>query len=94
MTKEQIQALLEESDRAVERAIVAIFNYQTYTEQQAEQTSENNGVGFNSVDAEFLSSLAKAVNKGYRLTQKQMVYGRKKIKKYWKQLQLIAENRG
>ena len=89
-TIEEIRNLLEESDKAVARAILAIYGRQTASEQSTETTSESNGVGFNGVDAPFLSSLAKFYEeKGY-LSPKQVSYGRKKIRKYAGQLVNIA----
>ena len=89
-TIEEIRNLLEESDKAVARAILAIYGRQTASEQATETTSESNGVGFNGVDAPFLSSLAKFYEeKGY-LSPKQVSYGRKKIRKYAGQLVNIA----
>ena len=89
-TIEEIRNLLEESDKAVARAILAIYGRQTASEQSTETTSESNGVGFNGVDAPFLSSLAKFYEeKGY-LSPKQVSYGRKKIRKYANQLVNIA----
>ena len=89
-TIEEIRNLLEESDKAVARAILAIYGRQTASEQSTETTSESNGVGFNGVAAPFLSSLAKFYEeKGY-LSPKQVSYGRKKIRKYAGQLVNIA----
>ena len=89
-SKEDIKNLLLVNDRAVMRAIIVIYNLQTETEQNSDETYDANGVGFNGVDAPFLSSLAKQIlNKGY-LTSKQMMYGRKKILKYANQLLNIA----
>jgi hypothetical protein len=69
------------------KALVRIFNEnQTSDEQNSEVTIHNNSRGFNGTDANFLSSLAKQfISKGY-LSEKQMLYVHKKIKKYWKQV--------
>lgn len=88
--KEEIKALLEQSDKMVMRSIVKIFEKQTEDEQRSEQTTHHNGVGFNGVDGEFMSSLAKQIIERGTLTQKQLEYGRKKIKKYAGQLTKIA----
>lgn len=65
------------------KALVKIYTEnQTSQEQAAEQTVEDNGIGFSGVDANFLSSLAKQfIEKGY-LSDKQMKFVFKKIKKY------------
>lgn len=91
-TKDEIRKLLEDSDKAVARAILAIYGLQTADEQESEVTAHANGVGFNGVDAEFLSSLAKFyTTKGF-LSPGQLKYGRKKIMKYTGQLVKIANN--
>jgi len=96
-TKEQIVELLETSTVAVERAILRIYSFQTPSEQHTKSTHRHNGRGFSSAHAEFMSSLAEWIKKsnrkpGQRLTSKQLVLGRKYIKKYWKQLMEFANN--
>ena len=41
------------------RALLRIFENQTYDEQRTESTNRYNGIGFTGSDARFLSSLAK-----------------------------------
>jgi hypothetical protein len=89
-TKEEIKDLLERSNKMVTRSIVKIFEKQTEDEKSSEATNHNNGVGFNGIDAPLLSSFAKQILKGYTLSDKQMVYARKKIIKYANQLTKIA----
>ena len=91
-TQYEIKGLLETNDTAVARAIVAVYNKQTASEQAVGETSESNGVGFNGVDANFLSSLAQFYQAKGFLSKGQLKYGRKKIMKYSKQLTLIANN--
>jgi len=93
-TKSKIVNLLANNDRAVERAVVVIFNNQEEDEQIMESTHKANGVGFTAFDADILSSFAKQINKGRTLSAKQLEIARKpdkhgnmKIAKYWKQLQ-------
>ncbi len=84
----------------VVRAVVAIYNYQTLDEQEQEETTENNGVGFNGCDGNIMSSFAKQiirynnntspVKHPSALSPKQMSIARKKIIKYSKQLTKIA----
>ena len=71
---------------AMMRAIRLIFEYQTMTEKQTEQTQLWNNVGFNGADAPFLSSLAK---QSYPLTVKQASRAAKQMKKYSGQLAKI-----
>ena len=89
-TKDDIRKLLEESDKAVARAILAIYGRQTDTEPAIGETTEQNGMGFNGVDAEFLSSLAQFYTAKGFLSVGQLKYGRKKIMKYAGQLVDIA----
>ena len=89
-TIEEIRELLKESDNAVARAIVAIYNRQTEDEQITKETSVSNGVGFSGVDANFLSSLAQFYQAKGFLSVGQLKYGRKAIMKYAGQLTEIA----
>jgi hypothetical protein len=93
-TKSKIVNLLANNDRAVERAVIVIFNNQEEDEQIMESTHKANGVGFTAFDADILSSFAKQINKGRTLSAKQLEIARKpdkhgnmKIAKYWRQLQ-------
>lgn len=88
-TKDEIRALLV-TPKAVERAVVAIFNKQTIDEQSAETTMHKNGVGFNGTDAEILSSFARQIIAGRHLSEKQYALAHKKIQKYAGQLTKIA----
>ena len=89
--KRKIQALIDSNDKAVPRAILAVYQYQTMCEQSSGHTVEANGVGFSGVDGELLSSFAQQLQRGRTLSEKQMTYARKKIRKYWNQLRFIAE---
>ncbi len=98
-TADQIKVELAAKDIWVTKAVSAIFNYQTDTEQCAEETHEDNGVGFNAVDASILSSFAKQIDRWntdvnkrfpHPLSPRQMEIARKKIKKYAGQLAKIA----
>jgi hypothetical protein len=96
-----IREKLETSDKWLFRAVVAIYERQTADEQAAEETRENNGIGFSGVDAAILSSFAKQImewNRGestYRtpLSERQTTLARKKMKKYAGQLSRIAAAR-
>lgn len=92
--KQWVIAKLDENPRWVEKAVVAIFNRQTNDEQRTNSTNNNNSMGFNGLDAEFGSSLAKAILKYGKLTPNQAGYARKIIGKYWKQLIEVAEAKG
>lgn len=92
-TKEQIQENVLKNDQWLVRGLLAIFDKQTSDEQYSEETKYHNGIGFNGVDAPFMSSLAVQYrNKGF-LSEKQKVYARKKMKKYCGQLLKIANGK-
>ena len=91
-TKSDIRKLLEDSDLAVARAILAIYGRQTADEQSIGETTHHNGIGFSGVDADFLSSLARFYESKGFLSAGQLKYGRKKIMKYTRQLMDIANN--
>tara|TARA_Y100000593_G_scaffold89662_1_gene174374 strand:- start:356 stop:640 length:285 start_codon:yes stop_codon:yes gene_type:complete len=86
MSAESIKELITQDDGFFVQSLITLYNKQTQTEQLYENTAESNGVGFNSFDAEFLSSISKFyLNRGF-LSPKQMLYGRKKLLKYAGQL--------
>lgn len=89
--KRKIQALIDRNDEAVCRGILAIYAYQTAEEQSMGVTVSDNGVGFNGCDAEILTSFAKQFKARGFLSRKQVALGRKKIRRYWRQLSVIAE---
>lgn len=85
-TLETIRDLLDRSDKAVERALVVLYARQTADEQATGTTREHNGQGFNGTDAELLSSFAQQIERGRSLTERQLFYARKKVRKYARQL--------
>ena len=85
-SKESIKELLDRSDEAVYRAMIQIYNRQTADEQKYQDTHIYNSVGFSGSDAEIMSSFTEYYKKFDKLSPKQMVIARKKMKKYWKQL--------
>lgn len=88
-----IRERLLKSDKWVVEGVIRIFEYQTAEEQNNDITVEDNGVGFNGLDAELLSSYAKFAIKSGFLTSGQMVYARKKMLKYAGQLAKIANSK-
>lgn len=73
--------------------LLAIYDRQTDGEQSSETTDHLNGMGFNGTDAAFGSRLAKWYQKAHMLTPKQDAAARKMLRKYWKQLWLVAESK-
>jgi len=78
--RESINELLLRSRLAMERALMVVYQNQTYDEQAMEATVVKNGVGFTAYDAEFMSSLAKWVESGRHLSAGQLRVLRKKNK--------------
>lgn len=91
--KELIKQKLETDDRWLIRGMLSIFEFQTYDEQNSEQTTRHNRVGFTPADAQYLSSCVKYYNRWGKLTDKQMVYVRKRMMKYAGQLTRIANGK-
>lgn len=98
-TEQEITDLLARSDKAVERALLRLYERQTAYEQSAERTNDENGVGFGAFDAEIFTSFAKQLLKGWHLSSKQLAICRKpfgknsqipRIAKYRKQLLEVA----
>lgn len=95
MTEDQVKALLQSNDHAVERAILALYDRQTASEQAGGTTVESNGKGFNAFDAHSGTYFAQWLRKreGNRLTGKFLDRARKMCMKYAKQLVEIANEK-
>ena len=91
ITEHDILLLLQNSDAAVERAIVVIYNNQTASEQISNVTSINNGKGFSGPDAGYGSYLAKWILSGRHLSGKHLTRARNMSMKYRKQLLEAAQ---
>lgn len=72
------------------RSLMAIYEGQTSQEKLAMVTTEDNGIGFNGVDAEILTSFANQWRSQKWLSYKQLVVLAKKMPKYSGQLAKIA----
>lgn len=92
-TKDEIKEMLEKDDKAVEKGVLTIFYFQTKDEREKESATRSNGVGFNRIDSEIMSSFAKRLQEGKSLTVKQMEIARKKILKYAGQLVKVANEK-
>ena len=84
--KESLKDLLDRNDKAVYRAILLIYSFQTDEEQYMGATKTINGKGFSKFDVEVLSSFALQLKQGRELTERQMYVARPKIKKYTGQI--------
>jgi hypothetical protein len=89
--KGDVLALLERSDRAVERAVMAIYSRQTDKERLRERTEQRNGCGFSKFDAHILSSFAVSITRYGHLTRNQLAVARPRIMRYHRQLVEIIE---
>lgn len=67
-TRTEIENLLTTNNRAVEKAMVAIYERQTADEKASETTNHNNNVGFSGNTARKGTYYAKWVLSGRRLT--------------------------
>ena len=86
-TLKDVVNLLLRNDKAVERAILLLYSFQTDDEKRYGHTGEWNGVGFNRYDANILSTFAEQLlQKKKHLTYCQMFIARKKVIKYAKQI--------
>jgi hypothetical protein len=85
-TQDQIHRRLDSSQDAVEAALLIIYDRQTAEERAGAYTKIQNGVGFSKFDAEFCTSLVEQLKRGRKLTERQLPYARKKMKRYWRQL--------
>jgi len=72
-TRTEIEALINSNDRAVERAMVAIWERQTADEQETQDTRHHNGRGFAAWSARSGTYFAEWVRSGRRLTGKHLV---------------------
>ena len=88
--KADIRSKLEVNDVWLVKGLLAIYAQQTPSEQESGFTAEDNGFGFNGVDAEFLTSLAVQYNQHGSLSPKQMGFARVKMLKYSGQLAKLA----
>jgi hypothetical protein len=92
--RETIIANIQGDDRWLERAVLAIWRFQTYGEKRDEITRLKNNVGFNSVDGKILTSLGNQLSAGRRLSDKQKLLARGRMRKYCGQLLNIIEANG
>ena len=76
-TRTEIETLINTNDRAVERAMVAIWERQTADEQETQDTRHHNGRGFAAWSARSGTYFAEWVRSGRHLTGKHLVKARK-----------------
>lgn len=89
-TEEEVKYLIQVNDKVLYGALKHIYACQTEDEKRSDSTREHNGVGFNSFDAEFMTSICKQLEQRGTLSEKQKAVARKKLVKYNKQLTRLA----
>lgn len=89
--KREIQSLLCRSDKAVEVALIRIYEFQTPVEQVSNMSLTENNFGFDKIDACVLSDYAKKAKVGIGLTKEEILFVRSRILKYWKQLMVLSK---
>ena len=89
-TKHTIRAILDTNDKAVERAIVRLYDRQTRDEKTDESTKHHNNLGFNHGDAKKGTYYARWVLSGRTLTGSHLDRARRMAKRYAGQLADIA----
>ena len=93
-TRWRILKLLEENDRAVEKALLVVYHNQRADEKRDERTKHRNLTGFCKRDGNIMASMAKHCIRTGHLTEAQIKALRQKDKrgisrigKYWRQIQ-------
>lgn len=89
-TVAEIRDMVITREDAQNRALIAIYNGQTFAEKDSRATVEDNGIGFSGVDAEILTSFAEQFLARQYLSPKQRAILAKKMPKYAGQLWQIA----
>lgn len=92
-TADQIKEKLSTNNKWLIKGLLAIYNNQTQDERRGKGSYVVNGVGFNSWDSEYLSSMAKKVLRGEKIHPNDMGLIRHKMLKYSSQLEKIAKKK-
>lgn len=72
MKKDKLVEMMKKDNEVLVGVILHIYDNQTQDEKGSKHTSHQNGIGFNSTDAEFGSSIAKQVINGRSLSPAQL----------------------
>lgn len=89
-TEEEIKSLVQTNEVVTCRALLQLYYRQTSSERNAKSTTNKNGEGFNSYDAQFLTSVSEFLLAHGHLTAKQLYAVRRRLVKYNRQLTGIA----
>jgi len=85
-TKDYLKEKILNNSKWLERAIVAIYDKQTYDEKKIEETKYYNNIGFTGSDAKRLSYYAKWILSGKHLDGWHLETAKRRIVKYVGQL--------
>lgn len=80
---------MREDDNFLVVGLMVVHNAQTRDEQSARETIHKNRVGFNLMDAEFMSNMAEKVWNCENFTQKEIHHIRRNMLKYSAQIAQI-----
>lgn len=89
--EEYLKNLLKTNNKALFKAIVLIYDSQTEEEKRANESVEDNKLGFSKIDAKDLSAIARKIKREETLTEGELAKSRNKMPKYWKQLMVISK---
>ena len=92
-TRKEIDHLLKNNSRAVQRAMIVLYNRQTADEQSTETTRHHNGIGFSHWAARSGTYYANWVLKGRRLSGRHLEKARKIALHHSRQLVEEANNK-
>lgn len=85
--KDKIAHLLRTNDRAVEKAILCIYNRQTFDEQAESSTKHHNKIGFSAAHARVGTYYANWIISGKHLSGQHLATARKIALRYVGQLE-------
>jgi len=93
LIKEYVREKLSNDETWQRHALLRVYEMQTPGEQQCETTDTDNGVGFTGTDGTILTSIGKQLKYKGSISPKQMAIVKKKMKKYWKQVIAISDQK-
>lgn len=88
-----IRMKLQTDPRWAKRACQKIFNFQTVSERNNKISVENNGVGFNKVEAPLLSAIASRLNQHNKISDKDLSTLLLRMEKYAKQVYFLSDKK-
>lgn len=84
-----IKERMKDDDEYLMGALIALYNCQTADEKEIHGTKYQNDMGFNGVDAGFLTDVSQFFLRTGFVTEKQIKFVRKTIIKYWGQVERL-----